>query len=66
MKCDPVTGACQLSDRDKTVDSAVPAMRSGWAVHYIGDPMCSWCWGMTPTVAAVEAFCEAEGIGRRH
>jgi len=60
--CDPVTGACQLPDLDKPVDATSPAVRKGWAVHYIGDPMCSWCWGISPTVAAVEAFCEAEGI----
>ncbi|KAA3630078.1 MAG: DsbA family protein [Proteobacteria bacterium] len=62
MKCDPVTGACLLPDLDKPVDSAAPAARRGWAIHYIGDPMCSWCWGISPTVGAVEAFCEAEGI----
>jgi putative protein-disulfide isomerase len=62
MKCDPVTGACLLPDQDKPVDSAAPATRHGWAVHYIGDPMCSWCWGISPTVDAVEALCAAEGI----
>lgn len=24
--------------------------------------MCSWCWGISPTVGAVEAFCQAEGV----
>ncbi len=24
--------------------------------------MCSWCWGISPTVSAVEAFCAAQGI----
>ena len=62
MKCDPVTGACLLPDLEKTVDSAAVAMREGLAVHYIGDPMCSWCWGISPTVEAVETFCEAQGI----
>lgn len=62
MKCDPVTGACLLPDLEKPVDFAAPATRQGWAVRYIGDPMCSWCWGISPTVGAVEAFCEAEGI----
>lgn len=62
MKCDPVTGACLLPDLDKPVDAAAPATSHGLAVRYIGDPMCSWCWGISPTVGAVEAFCEAEGI----
>lgn len=62
MKCDPVTGACLLPELDNPADSTAPTARHGWAVHYIGDPMCSWCWGISPTVAAVEAFCEAQGI----
>lgn len=62
MKCDPVTGACLLPDPDDPVDTARPAARHGLAVRYVGDPMCSWCWGISPTVGAVEAFCETEGI----
>lgn len=63
--CDPVTGACLLPDLDKPVDSSAPAtpiVRQGWGVHYIGDPMCSWCWGISSTVGAVEAFCETQGV----
>lgn len=63
LKCDPVTGACLLPDLDNPAESTAPAPRHSWAVHYIGDPMCSWCWGISPTVGAVEAFCAAEGIG---
>ena len=64
-KCDPVTGACLVPDLNEPVESAAPAAsnaRRGWAVHYIGDPMCSWCWGISPTVGALVDFCEAEGI----
>jgi len=62
MNCDPVTGACLLPDHDTPGDAAAPAVRQGWAVRYVGDPMCSWCWGISPTIADVEAFCQAEGI----
>lgn len=61
VKCDPVTGACLLPDLDDPGAADAPA-RSGLAVRYIGDPMCSWCWGISPTVSAVEALCEAEGV----
>ncbi|MBV7880108.1 DsbA family protein, partial [Yersinia pestis] len=44
MNCDPVKRTCQLPDF-KTTENAVPAKRNGVAVHYIGDPICSWCWG---------------------
>jgi putative protein-disulfide isomerase len=63
MKCDRVTGVCQLPELDQPADTAASAARPGWAVRYIGDPMCSWCWGISPTVGAVEAFCTAQGIG---
>lgn len=62
MKCDPVTGACLLPEQDNLGDVAAPTARPGWAVHYIGDPMCSWCWGISPTISAIEAFCAAQGI----
>ncbi|EMV8751942.1 DsbA family protein [Escherichia coli] len=62
MKCDPVTGTCLLPDLDEPNKRVARAMRNGLAVHYIGDPMCSWCWGISPTVSEVAAFCEAEGI----
>ena len=62
MKCDPVTGVCLLPDLDESVDSAASATRQGLAVRYIGDPMCSWCWGISPAVEAVEAFCATQGI----
>ena len=62
MNCDPITGVCLLPEHDGPADSAVPAVMQGWTVHYIGDPMCSWCWGISPTVSAVETFCAAQGF----
>lgn len=62
MKCDPVTGVCLLPEQDTPVDTAEVAARPGWVVHYAGDPMCSWCWGISPTVSAVETFCAEQGI----
>ncbi|WP_334107964.1 DsbA family protein [Methylobacillus sp.] len=35
---------------------------SGRVVHYIGDPMCSWCWGIAPAIKAVADFCTAAGV----
>lgn len=63
IKCDPVTGVCQLPELDNPNETVAPAINSGSTVHYIGDPMCSWCWGISPTISAVEAFCQAKGIG---
>ncbi|AKA24118.1 DsbA family protein [Pseudomonas chlororaphis] len=60
--CDPISGACLLSGPDQPADTPAPRRRAGLAVHYIGDPMCSWCWGISPVVHQVAAFCEAQGI----
>lgn len=62
IHCDPVTGACLLPEQDKPAAPVPPAKHGGWAVRYVGDPMCSWCWGISPTVSEVAAFCAAEGI----
>lgn len=62
MKCDPVTGVCLLPEQGSPVGSTAATVQQGWTVHYVGDPMCSWCWGVSPTVSAVEAFCAAQGI----
>lgn len=61
MNCDPVTGACLLPELD-TATSVKPTLRQGLAVRYVGDPMCSWCWGISPTVKVLADFCAAEGI----
>lgn len=63
MKCDPETGVCRLPGQDELVDGSPSVASEGLLVRYVGDPMCSWCWGIAPTVGAVEAFCEKEGIG---
>lgn len=62
IECDPVTGTCRLPD---PVPSALPPPRPVHrrrAVHYVGDPMCSWCWGISPAVRELAAFCAAERI----
>lgn len=61
-KCDPITGACMLPDQKEMTNTHPLTKREGLAIHYIGDPMCSWCWGISPTISAIEAFCKKEGI----
>lgn len=31
-------------------------------LHYIGDPMCSWCWGMAPALHEIARACRARGL----
>ena len=61
IQCDPVSGTCQIPE------PAGPAVRpaptnEALAVHYIGDPMCSWCWGISNPVSALATYCNSEGI----
>lgn len=70
MNCDPVTGACQLPDpntetpKTGAVSSpAQPLPGQGFTLHYIGDPMCSWCWGLSPTLDKLRAYASAQGMG---
>ncbi|HEH8398712.1 TPA: protein-disulfide isomerase [Pseudomonas aeruginosa] len=56
QSCDPVTGLCSV-DTSKDVEVAT--------VHYVGDPMCSWCWGISPGLKTLEMYAAAQGVGFR-
>lgn len=63
MNCNPETGACELPP-------AAPAPAAGALVqprpatlHYVGDPMCSWCWGLSAELKQIALHCQQQGIG---
>ena len=60
MYCDPETGAC-LSSAPGAAEEPLSTANPGWTVHYIGDPMCSWCWGISPVVKVSADFCATAG-----
>jgi len=62
LKCDTDNGLCQVSDFAPVGPGHLKPVRHDVAVHYIGDPMCSWCWGISSTVHQVAAFCAAENM----
>ena len=63
MECDPVTGACLLPGTE--MPRPQTAARDRAQVSYIGDPMCSWCWGMSPVIEALAVHCAEQGLGFR-
>lgn len=63
MECDPETGACLLPGEAAQRSKASTADQS--QVFYIGDPMCSWCWGMSPEIEALATHCADNGVGFR-
>lgn len=57
--CDPLTGVCRLPDIDMQDGGSAPGTRL--LVTYAGDPMCSWCWGMSPVIDRLARWCAREG-----
>ncbi|MDD2448772.1 MAG: DsbA family protein [Sulfurimonas sp.] len=57
--CDSETGLCSIA----SVDSKEGSLDIKKAeLFYVGDPMCSWCWGMSEELKKIQEFCTKEGI----
>ena len=54
VNCDPITGLCTIPDFD--AQSEIISWKTGEELIYIGDPMCSWCWGISPELNALEQY----------
>ncbi len=59
--CDPETGLCELPEAGQKSVSEVGNRPSG-EVLYVGDPMCSWCWGVSPGLRQLEAEANWRGL----
>lgn len=44
--CDPKTGLCHPLDEAQTINQKIEK-EPGKEIIYVGDPMCSWCWGIS-------------------
>ncbi len=63
MICDNETGQCTLSPAAVTSNPLSPRQPEGTVtVHYVGDPMCSWCWGIADSLKALQDFCRERGF----
>ncbi|MDO5102285.1 MAG: DsbA family protein [Lautropia sp.] len=61
--CDPDTGTCQVAGSGPSRAPIHHPPRRQLTLHYIGDPMCSWCWGIAPAVDEAASWCLTHGIG---
>lgn len=61
-QCDPLTGVCSLPDAADDAAAQAKVEMKG-VIHYVGDPMCSWCWGISPAVHAAQAYAAQVGLG---
>ena len=59
--CDPETGVCSpapLGDTNKSEKQD----NSNLEIIYVGDPMCSWCWGIAPDLKKLRDHYREEQI----
>lgn len=59
--CDLESGVCAPADLPAE-GTAAPNLRSDLEVVYVGDPMCSWCWGIAPALKDLQEWCGGERI----
>lgn len=59
--CDPVTGVCAPADLAKQENKKEIA-NSALEIIYVGDPMCSWCYGIAKDLEQLKAYGEHENI----
>lgn len=52
--CDPETGICAPADLTESHQEI--KKESDKAIIYVGDPMCSWCWGISNHLKALKDF----------
>jgi len=61
--CDPKTGLCTpapLEGKAAAID-----YRDDVEIIYVGDPMCSWCWGISPNLHQLQVKARSEKIPYR-
>ena len=51
--CDPETGECLPADLPAFEKEV--ALEAGYEIIYVGDPMCSWCWGIAGHLEKLKA-----------
>ena len=51
--CDPETGVCKHADLDDPKSEVV--RDENREIIYVGDPMCSWCWGISNHLKSLKA-----------
>lgn len=62
--CDPETGICTPSSLKELTEIGSKS-HSHQEIIYVGDPMCSWCWGISPTLIQLRDHFAQEKIAFR-
>lgn len=59
--CDIDSGTCRPVGAGSG-QNRVQELRAGRELIYIGDPMCSWCWGIAPALKQLRDYCQSQHI----
>jgi putative protein-disulfide isomerase len=62
--CDPNTGLCTPAPLVKEKNLSI-SYRDDVEIIYVGDPMCSWCWGISPQLNQLQRKATQESIPYR-
>ncbi|MCW8895234.1 MAG: DsbA family protein [Sulfurimonas sp.] len=57
--CDSQSGLCTISSSDAK-EGSLKLDRA--ELFYVGDPMCSWCWGMSKELKQIQELCTKKSI----
>jgi len=61
INCDPVTGLCEIPDyKGEKIETILYDGET--EIIYVGDPMCSWCWGISPQLNALKRYGKSVGV----
>ena len=63
--CDPETGVCTPSTLDELKTIGHNSIGDRCEIIYVGDPMCSWCWGISPALIQLRDHFVKEKIAFR-
>ena len=61
INCDPETGLCKIPELVDASEDTID-WKEDQTIIYIGDPMCSWCWGISPQLNALERYGQQKSI----
>ncbi len=61
LNCDAKTGLCNLPESEQASSQASTPI-SKPTVRYVGDPMCSWCWGISPALKELANYCDSHHL----
>ncbi|MEM6525852.1 MAG: DsbA family protein [Bacteroidota bacterium] len=63
--CDPETGICTPSTLQELSTIGTDPEGDKKEIIYVGDPMCSWCWGISPDLTKLRDYYREKKVAFR-